>query len=238
MNIASRTLSTLVAALLILTASAAARASLIIAIDDAQFSPGGGGVVDVWISSDGSDTLNRFNFQFAIAPVGSTATQLRFLNPQNDSQLTDSRYVFAGGSLKHSGIPPFIPPSAVGSVSTTVTTNDTFIGADISTAGNVTLGSTPKLLAELDLVPGPGTLAPGAGDLFTIDLVSGVNTVFKNSSTTLVYTSTPGTISFASSAPEPASLVLFGTGVLGLALGGLRDRTRRRNRSNRPPAVG
>ncbi len=207
---------------------------LTISIESTQFSPGSAGTVDVWISSDGADTLNRFNFEFRIDPVGATATELQFLDPQSDSQLSNAGYVFSTGSLKRDGQvlpPPFpgfppiiIAPTPVGSVSTTTSPNDTFIGSDVSTANNVSLGATPRLLAELDLVSGSGTLAPNMGDSFTISLIAGPNTVFHpdSSSSTLDYTSSSGTITFASAVPEPSGLALMAFGSLALLTFGLR----------------
>jgi len=209
--------------------TALAQAGLIIHIDDVAVQPGfSEAIVDVWIRADsGSVQLSAFDFEFRITEFPDTFTELRFLNPQGDLQLTDPAYVFAGGSVKRDGfvMPPFmsLPPAAVGAASTSMYTNDTFIGGDISTDptlfGNVTVTTSPLLLARLQIVPGPGLLAPEPGDRFSIDLTHGTNTSFGGIS----YSSRSGTVSMV---PEPSSMTLMA----GLAAIGLGASWRRRKK--------
>src|SRR5688572_22610863 len=65
-------------------------AALVTDVGDASVAPGGATTVDVTISSTlaGGEPLAFFGFEFLISTAGPT--QLDFVDPQSDSQLTDA----------------------------------------------------------------------------------------------------------------------------------------------------
>ncbi len=123
--------------------------------------------------------------------------------------------------------------SSGGTVSTTVYSNDTFIGNDSTFSGNpVSLSSanTPVLLAALML----DTTITSPGDSYSISLLpsSGNGSMSTSSQTyfdvvnfntgaetsAVPFTSTPGTVTIVASAvPEPASIISGLTALLILA---------------------
>lgn len=65
-----------------------------------------------------------------IQPLGVALGQLAFTDPQRDLQLGDADYIFFGDSTKQiAGIP-------VGSLSQTLSPNDTFSGEDLTFSGS------------------------------------------------------------------------------------------------------
>lgn len=191
--------STLAAALIVMM-SLTAQAVLIVSVGDATLLAGGTGTVDVLIASDSpsGDLVSFLGFEFRVSTGGPT--RLEFVNPQSDLQLTDPNYLFAGDSLA-AAFPP------VGLVSTTIVPNDTIIGGDATFSGNeINVGSTPVLLARLELTAGT-VLPPIPGDTFIIDLVPGALTFFQdNTFTNVQFSSTSGTVTIV--IPEPSSAML------------------------------
>jgi len=196
-------------------AAGTARADIIVTIDSQSIMEGTiGSTLDVWIRSSQSITLSDVAFEFRIVPLGDTATQLRFVNLQNDLQLNDASYLFVADSLKRDGDPLFgLLPDAVGVVSTNQFEQDTFIGSDSATPsvlpGSVTLGTTNLLLARLEFVAGPNLLAPVAGDSFRVELLASAFTSFVNPDDALPvsFASSGGTIHIAA-VPEPSGIAL------------------------------
>lgn len=183
-----------------------ATAGVLISIADALVPEGGVAYVDVSIESDSTagDPLSIFGFEFRISTAG--ATQLDFLDPQSDSQLSSGSYMFAGDSLAD-----LFPP--VGTVGTTVVPNDTYFGGDgTASGGNVLVGALARLMVRLEVTTNT-LLPPVAGDQFSIELIPGPNTFFIDSEfNDIAYSSAPGTISIVA-VPEPAScsLLLIGS---------------------------
>jgi hypothetical protein len=205
-----------------------ASAGVVITVQNAQLSPMGNGIVDVLIRGDANETLSNFGFAFRIDPLGGATTQLRFASLQNDLQLGDANYVFAAGSLKRDGDPALsITPEPVGTVFTDILPNDSFIGTDSYTLiapSSITLTNSDRLLARLELTPGPGLLAPVVGDQFSISLVDGPLTSFLDESLAdLPYSFTAGIVR-VTAVPEPST---FLTAIFGIAFG-LRLRLRAR----------
>lgn len=200
-----------------------AGAGLIVSVGNLELSPGSSGFLDVTIESDGSDPLQRFDFQFLIEPDGNF-NRLEFVDPQPDPQLGNSDYVFFGDSFKTTGIPPFLPgPLDVGTVSQTVVPNDTFTGNDFTaSSGDVTL-TGPKLLARLE-VTADTVVVPDVGDRFTVSLVEVASSFKDAADNEIAFSSTSGTVSVV---PEPSSMALLGIGAMSLLGYGWRRRHRR-----------
>lgn len=199
-------------AILVCPIATPTQAGLIISIQNAQFTEGSNGSIDVLISSSTPIELTSYSFEFLIEQVGATTSELRFADPQSDSQLLSSNYVFAAGSYKRDGDPSNgIPPDAIGSVGTKNFINDSFIGLDFATStAYPMIGSQPSLLATLDFVSGPGVLGTKAGDEFRIRLVSGPFTDFTDENfSSIDYSSTDGKVQIISAVPEPSSLSIF-----------------------------
>jgi hypothetical protein len=196
-------------------AAGTTRADIIVTIDSQSIMEGTlGSTLDVWIRSSQSTTLSDVAFEFRIVPLGDTATQLRFVAPQNDLQLNDASYLFAAASLKRDGDPLVgLMPDAVGVVSTNQFEHDTFIGSDSATPsvlpGSVTLGTTNLLLARLELVAAPDLLAPVAGDSFRVELLTSQFTSFVNPNDELPvsFVWSGGTVHI-NAVPEPSGMVL------------------------------
>lgn len=217
----------LLALIISLCLVAPAHAALVISADNVLVGPGFSEVqVDVWIRAASADvTLTNFDFEFLVAPVAGTSSELRFLNPQQDLQLSDPNYVFAGGSVRRDGLPPFFSAGPVGDVSESVTPDDTFDGGDISHDGfipfaPVTLTTDRRLLVRLQLIPDPDGVTPDIGDQFVIDLIEEPITTFGG----LTYEFEGGTITVGEGPvtviPEPSGLTIFaGLAAFGLAAG-------------------
>jgi hypothetical protein len=177
-----------------------AHGSLFVSIDSKTIATGSSGYVDVTIRSDSADALAQFGFEFRISTL--TPTQLDFVSPQSDAQLTDGAYMFAGDSLAaDAGI-------SVGSVTTVVVPNDTYLGGDATLSGlEVPVPALPALLVRLELTT-LTSLAPTIGDQFLVELVRGPNTFFQDSEfSDLPFSSTSGTVTIGA-IPEPSSLAL------------------------------
>lgn len=192
--------------------SSTLQAGLIITIGNSSITAGGPGSLDVFIRSDsGTEQLTDVAFEFRIEPLNGAATQLRFANPQSDAQLADGNYLFALGSLKRDGEASLaIPASAVGAVSTTSYVRDTYIATDsaIPLLSPITVTTTNRLLAKLDLAPAGGLLAPVAGDQFRVRLQVGPFTEFLNDINSIAFSSTPGVVNVIA-VPEPSPVLLL-----------------------------
>ena len=187
--------------------TASAQGGIIVSVGDATVGAGGTAFVDVLISSDGSDPLQSFGFDFRI--TGGPG-RLEFVNPQPDPQLTDGTYVFAGDSFAQ------INSFAVGAVSTTSVPNDSFVGGDSTDSfADVTLTSS-RLLARLQ-VTAATALPPSVGDTFSVTFDdTSSNTFFFDSSFTPLtinsglsdFTGTVTVTSAATIVPEPSSFLI------------------------------
>lgn len=188
-------------------AAVPAQADLIVTVGSANIPSGGTGTVDVYVTSTSNDMLGVTSLQFDISRI-SGASLLEFANPQSNSFLSQTNYVFAGDSFDYiNSIPFFGPPF------TTVTPNDTVSGGDnTNDFTNVTLTTgQPYLLAALTVQSQAG--AP-VGDLFSISLDPSSQFLLSDFATQVPYTSTPGTITIspAFSTPEPATWTLLISG--------------------------
>ena len=190
-----------------------ASADIIISYQGGSIAPGGTGFLDVMIASDAPfanpDFLDSFSAHFRITPLGGAVSDgLQFSDPQNDTQLGEGNYVFAGNSLT-------APP--IGFVFMNTNTNDSYIGGDATlNAIPVSLEITqlPFLLFRLDL---DATLA-NPGDQFTIQLVPDGSTEFLSDAldpmSTLPLTAgsfTPFTMTAAVPEPSTTAVLLFGS---------------------------
>ena len=201
------------------------RADIIIDVQDAMITAGGSGWVDVFISSsDGSDTLDFANYDFAISVVGVPASTLQFSNPQDLTETGFFNYVFAGDA------------DAI----TVVTLNNSqyaayagtllFLGVDLTTSPST------ALLARLEVesVLGPGqTAAQANGEQFEISLLSSANTLFQDENGNDLtidgssFTNTGLiTIQATAAVPEPGSLALCAIGAAVMAYRMRRQRNK------------
>lgn len=195
---------------------------VIITLHGSTIQTGGAGHVDVFISSNAEptapDLVDSFSVKFRITPeAGSVADGLQFVDPQSDSQLLFSQYIFSGNSL-------FAPLGPLGLVSTEVNTNDLYIGGDstIDVLGRaLDKDSTPMLLFRLDLSAATAV----NGNRFTLQVVDDPVTEFTDPDIS------PLTIddsSFAAltvtAVPEPGAMGLI---LSGTAAAAIRYRRRR-----------
>lgn len=220
--------------LVIVLQSTDAFGAIIINVESKNFTAGGLGFVEVFISSDELtvDEISLANYEFEITPTGPNGTangELRFRldADQSTDEQTDASYVFFPDNT---GITTIVSPDQT-----------SILGTDSdSLANNVLLTAAPKLLARFELVHTSATPALAVGDTFTIGLINtdpGTvdpfdDTTFfaDNSGNVLTYQvgSNPsafanlGTITIASAAvPEPSTfaiMAMVGAGVVGRKL--------------------
>lgn len=213
--------------------------AIIINVESKNFTAGGLGFVEVFISSDEvtADELSLANYEFKITPTGPNGTAngellFRLDADQSTDEQTDPTYVF---SPFNSGITSIVSPDQT-----------VIVGEDSDSLGNnVLLTATPKLLARFELVHTSATPALAVGDTFTIGLINtdpGTldpfdDTTFfaDNSGNGLTYQvgSNPsafanlGTITITSAAvPEPSTFA-----ILGMIGAGMLGRNLRRRKS-------
>lgn len=209
-----------------------ASAGIIVTVGSAVASQGQGVAIDIFAQSDlvGGEVLEVFNAEFQVVPDPGVASVFNIASIPDISGT--SNYVFAGTSSGFLGTivgPPF----------------DTAIVGDF---GYALLDATPKRLARLELSPGPGFLAPTAGDRFRMDLRPGSgdsrglvdatsNTGFLRFdfdldfnliSEPVAFESSSGSVLVASQVvPEPASFVYWTLGMICLCWSRIRSRERR-----------
>jgi len=183
-------------------------AGVIVAVQNASLAAGGSGFVDVVISSDATDNLDAFGYDFQILDVGSPVGSLRFERisgaTQSNSEVTDSSYVFFGDSDGFDSFPNNGPAF-----------NRVQGGDFTASLLGTNLPATNLLLARLELyhdLPTGVPPASAAGDLFTISLLPGIDTFFWDSAgdDLVLANSFSGTVTIAA-VPEPSSLALLGT---------------------------
>ena len=216
------------ASFVLLSASAPARADLIITGGTATVTAGGTGSVDFTISSTtGSDALSSFNVQLQISTL-TGGSLLQFTTAQPDP-FNRSNYVFSGNSgFAAAGLPFWGPPT------TSNTPNDTISGGDLTNNGtSVTISQSPgSLLMAVQFQAAAGA---AVGDSFSISLLpssgqGNSQTFFNNGNAPpLNYTSTAAvvTLSAPASTPEPSTFALTGLASLGFMF--YRRRNRRKN---------
>lgn len=216
----------LAAMLILLISSMSASAGLIITIGNATVAAGATTTVDILIRSDPGTTTNLASFGFEVL-LTTPPSVVHFTGPQPDAQLTEPLYVFFGDSAAHT------TPFPVGSVSSTLAPNDTFIGGDstnfdpnTNSFTNVVVTDMDRLLARLEI--GADELA--GNETGSLSLIPSDNTFFFDANFndfTFVgtpFTSTSGTITVQAAGsdqnggvvPEPTSLSIFAFG--GIAL--------------------
>jgi hypothetical protein len=195
--------------------SSIASAGIIVSYTGSSISAGGTGVLNVWVSSDADpgtpDNLDSFSALFRIAPVGGAVAEgLQFVDPQGESQLGDSSYVFNTDSLGEDFGGP------LGIVSTLVNTNDTYLAGDGTALGvGFDLDNTTgtSLLFRLNL---DATLAD-LGDQYTVSLIEDPFTDFVNSGFSSLSIHPDSYNAFTITAvPEPSTgVVLLGGSLAG-----------------------
>ena len=190
-------------------------AGIIVSYSGGAIAAGGSGILDVFVASNAEsatpDLLDSFSAHFEIAPIGGAVSNgLQFSDPQGETQLLDSSYVFNFNSLGQAG---FVP---LGIVSTSVTANDTYIAGDgtVSGAGfalHKTSGT--RLLFRLNL---DASLAH-MGDQYAFSLLNGPSTSFSDPSFFALSVQpdsfTPFTIT---AVPEPAPNMFLAVSMVGI----------------------
>ena len=124
-------------------------AALIIDLQSGVITPGETFTLDVFLSGDpGDESIAEFELILDIAPVGSPATSLQFVDALSDDFLNNPNYVFFGtsdGAATGFG---------VSQVRSTTNTNDNYSAFDESLVGGVQSNrvvSTNKLLATVPI---------------------------------------------------------------------------------------
>ncbi|MEM1224565.1 MAG: PEP-CTERM sorting domain-containing protein [Planctomycetota bacterium] len=205
--------------------AATCSAEIIFTIPNQTIAPGKTGSIDLLISSNANDELDRFEYRVTITPLGSPQGALTFVAPLFDG--TDADYVYGTPSF---GFLAGIDSAGLEAFGGDETANQDF-GFPTNTFLGPTLDATPRLLARLNL---SHDNAFGAGDSFQVSLV---NTdarfltdltfsfdTFLESSTALNFSSSPGTITIGPTAvPEPSTFVLALLGI-GACVVGRRQR--------------
>ena len=213
------TRSLLLAGFFLSLTGVAARADVIVEVQDATVSPNGTGYIDILISGTASDNLD--SFQISASITGSVANGSLIFSAAQPDISAEADYVFLGDSGGYSG--------TQGSPTTDVSALDgtaSFLG--------VTLTGTKKLVARFAFEHTETGVS--VGDTYTVTL-TGVGTDPLNDSTWFADSSITGltidlgasdlsgTITVASAVPEPGPLVLLG---LSVCVGGGRHLLRRR----------
>lgn len=186
-----------------------------IAIANANVAPNGSGEILVTLSGTGEST-NLVGYEFRITPMGGASSQLKFLQ-ETEEFLSDANYVFSGNSAAANDA----VLSSVGTVTTTVLPNDTFIGGDSSDDfANVPVAGT-KLLVKIPVQHSVGPADPQTtvGHQFSVSLVptSGDSSAFGGGTSNTGFLDSVQTgVAFESQSgivtiivPEPAVCVSF-----------------------------
>ncbi|MGO9600225.1 MAG: hypothetical protein ACLP7Q_19750 [Isosphaeraceae bacterium] len=195
-----------------------ARAEFDVSIGSTTVGQGGTGTLDAFLTSTASpsspDLLNNYAFTLEI----TGPHELQFSTGQTYGYLTSSQYLFAGDSTDQTTSSPG------GTVSTTVYSNDTFVGSDSTFSGNpvsLSSASAPVLLAALTL----DATITRRGDSYSVSLIPSIGNGSMNGSSqtffdvfnfntgketsAVPFSSTPGTVTISGvSIPEPSSIVL------------------------------
>jgi hypothetical protein len=200
----------LIAAAILLAATAPSRADFVVSIGNLVINTGGVGTLDVTLSSsDGTPMkLDSFGFDFEITRVSGEG-RLEFTPTQNDPFFS-SKYVF----YLNSGDNTPAGQTPLGTVSSTKSPNDTNIGSDYTNdSANVSVTSS-MLLAHLTFTDAT-SLPPSPHSTFQVALIRDSNTFFQYDSTTTPvadsFTVVGGLVTIV---PEPSSLLLVMIGGL------------------------
>jgi hypothetical protein len=193
----------------LLAGTTSADAALQITVGDLELLPGQTGFVDVMIRSDtGADLLNIFGLEFQITTSGSTRLEFVWVpspHVPGERDATDPHLNTPPYLLNLDSLAEWFPPA--GRISTTTTTNDTYIGGD----GTIGMSGVPVLMADTLLTTLEVTAATAAppviGDTFTISLVPDFSTFFWDPDFLPIgFSSTSGTVTIV---PEPSTFSIF-----------------------------
>ena len=77
-----------------LTNSIVSVAGVMIDIPNASLVAGTNVSIDIQVTG-ASDEVRGYDFEFLLTPLGGASTTLRFVNPQNESQGSNSNYIFS-----------------------------------------------------------------------------------------------------------------------------------------------
>jgi hypothetical protein len=198
-----------------------ADADIIVAIENvttAVTNPAGTAITaDVLVSwnVDGESVdVDYASLQFLISRPLTATSSLAFRNPQHDSQLVDSTYLFHDNSLAFSnGITP-------GTVSSASNLNDAYMAFDTRNDKNLILrlGNATRLMFQLDLV---ATGVPTGNEIFRVELLIAGSSFADNNGVPIPFalkSGTQGVITLSgetAAVPEPGAgtVLLFGVGV-------------------------
>lgn len=217
---AIRNLSLCAALLLVLVFSGAARAGVVINIQNVQVAVGGSVFFDVTATADPGVNLDNFGLTLEIVPTVGHGRVLKFVNPQVNPHLTDPNYVFFGNSKDYSAL---------------LTEDDTvYKGSDLRSDDSVDmpLDAVTRLLARIEVTTLTSD-APLAGDQFWIQIDRDGTSFFDNDQQAISFGGNAGLIT-VTGVPEPGGAAALGVAALGAWLA---KRYRRKAKKPTEPAA-
>lgn len=200
-----------------LTTSPQSQADVIITIPHVTVAPGGSGYLDVLISSDGTDSFQKYLLDFVVGGVGHAAAPINFVEsavPAPQLTATGPDYIFLSNSLEEYlqlGI-DFVTDQAGGPTANDLITvaDETFSTLDRTIA----LSDGDFLLARLNFV---APLSATPGNVYDISLDFGEFLDIDSNPATDILSSNVGSITIVAAAaavPEPSSIALLALGSL------------------------
>ena len=192
------------------------------AVSSATFQPNDNSIsLSVTLSNPGSTSINlaAFSFELAVTPVSPRRVEFDAVS-QPDS-LSNSNYIFYGNSADYTTpLTPWSVKSTGGGV------NNDFVFSDTTdnTLNMTVPANSSKLLANIRLKPGSGSVRPQSGDVYTLSFISAGTSIFDENLNPVSFTTGTGTLSVP--VPEPSTYILA---IIGAGSIGVLARNRRRS---------
>lgn len=203
--------------------SSDSRADLIIAIPHVTVAPGASGFLDVLVSSDGTDSFQKYSLDFLVGGAPHAAAPINFVEsspfpvvtPAPQLSATGPDYIFRGNSLEEDPVLGLFgidfvndPPGGPTADDLIVVADETFDLLDRT----IILADGNFLLARLNFV---APLSATPGNVYDVSLDE-LNSVFADIdfAPTSIFSSNVGSITISAAAvPEPSSFAVLGCGV-------------------------